>query len=375
MREEGGGGRARRTLRVLGIETSCDETAAAIVERPAKGKPRILSNILWSQAEAHAPYGGVVPEIAARAHLVHLDGIVKEALKEAGCRFSDLDGVAATAGPGLIGGLIVGAVYGKALALALALPFLAIHHLEGHAMSIRFSLDEGESLAFPHFLALLSGGHSAFLSALSPGRYRLLGQTRDDALGEVFDKTARLLGLPYPGGPAIERLARQGEASFSLPRPFFGEAHGDMSFSGLKSAARRLAEKSKKPLSDRARRDLAASFQQAAAESLAERMAAALRLHERAIAEEERKKKRRARRGEKKLARRIVAAGGVAANLVIRAELEQVSLARGYIFSAPPPALCTDNGAMIALAGAERLARFGGVSLFAPPRARWTLSA
>ena len=373
---------------VLGIESSCDDTAAAIVRRTPKGQAEILSNILHHQIEDHAPYGGVVPEIAARAHLAHLDAVIARAMKDAGCRFSDLDGIAATAGPGLIGGVIVGLVSAKTLALAHGLPLLAINHLEGHALSVGL----GERSRFPYLAILLSGGHSAFVSVLQGGRYRRLGGTLDDASGEAFDKTARLLGLPYPGGALLEELAKEGDPTrFKLPRPLEGEPHCDMSFSGLKSAVRRLIEKT--PPSHQDKRDLAASFQETIAQILAERTERALIAHEAWLAHLNApaiietaparkrflfkrsvfKRNRRVGRGEKEPTRRMIAAGGVAANSTIRTRLRMVAKGRGYLFSVPAPDLCTDNGAMIAWAGAEQLARGESDTLRFSPRAQWPL--
>src|SRR5690606_30215044 len=254
-------------IRVLGIETSCDETAASVVELGDDGRPRILSNIVLSQIAEHAAFGGVVPEIAARAHVEALDGVIRAALDEAGVGFADLDAVAATAGPGLIGGVIVGLTTGKAIALAAGKPLVAVNHLEGHALTARLT----DNIAFPYLLLLVSGGHSQFVAVEGVGRYRRLGTTIDDALGEAFDKAAKLLGLAYPGGPEIERMAAEGDAArFSLPRPLLGRAGADFSFSGLKTALR-LAAEAAAPLSERDVADLAASFQAAAADVVADR--------------------------------------------------------------------------------------------------------
>lgn len=332
-------------MRVLGLETSCDETAAAIVD----GERRILSNRVYSQIETHRPYGGVVPEIAARAHVERLDGLIAEALAEAGLTLGSLDGIAATAGPGLIGGVMVGLVTGKALAAASGRPLIAVNHLEGHALSPRLSDD----VAFPYLLLLVSGGHCQLLLVRAVGAYRRLGTTIDDAVGEAFDKTARLIGLGYPGGPAVERAARQGDPrAVNLPRPMRGRPGCDFSFAGLKTAVRRAVEAGAGP------DDIAASFQAAVADCLEERTGRALQQ----LAEED------------QTPTALVVAGGVAANAVLRERLSRLAADRGLAFVAPPPALCTDNGAMIAWAGLERLkASPDGDGLDVPARARWPL--
>jgi len=339
---------------VLGLETSCDETAAAVVRRSPEGRVEVLSSVVASQVAQHAPFGGVVPEIAARAHVETIDAIVKEAMAQAGVGYGELTGVAATAGPGLVGGVMVGLSFGKAVALARGLPLAAVNHLEGHAVSARLAAD----LPYPFLLLLVSGGHCQLLEVAGVGAHRRLGSTIDDAAGEAFDKIAKTLGLPYPGGPALERLAEGGDpVRFTLPRALLGRAGCDFSFSGLKTAAARLAE----GLSDDvARRDLAAAVQAAIATQLAERsdraMAAYVREHEgRAL--------------------RFVVAGGVAANKAVRRRLEEAAAARGFSFTAPPLAYCTDNAAMIALAGAERLAAGLADPLDAPARPRWPLDA
>ena len=334
---------------VLGIETSCDETAAAVVDSGG----RIRANAVLSQRAAHAPYGGVVPEIAARNHLAHLPGMISAALEEAGAEFGDLDGVAATAGPGLIGGVMVGLTMGKAIAAARGLPFSAVNHLEAHALSARLA---GRA-PFPFLLLLMSGGHCQFLAVLGVGRYRRYGTTIDDAVGEAFDKAARLLGLGYPGGPAVERLAAAGDpARFPLPRPLARRPGCDFSFSGLKTALRRAVETLPGAASDGDRADLAASFQAAVADIVGDRLRnAAARF-------------RRETGG-----RLLVAAGGVAANGALRRRLGRAAAELGMTLSAPPPELCTDNGAMVAWAGVERLTAGLRDSLDAPPRARWPL--
>ena len=342
---------------VLGIETSCDETAAAVVARDASGHGRILSNVVRSQWESHRPFGGVVPEIAARAHVECLDEIVAEAMAAAGCGLGDLDAVAATAGPGLIGGLIVGLTTAKAIALVHAIGLVAVNHLEAHALTVGLT----EGLAPPYLLLLVSGGHTQLLLVEDVGRYVRLGTTIDDALGEAFDKTAKLLGLGQPGGPAVEREALSGDGTrFKLPRPMQGREQPHFSFAGLKTAVRRQATELA-PLSARDVADLCASFESAVADCVADRVGRAMTMAE-------------ARTGGD-AARRLVVAGGVAANQRLRAGLAALCLARGYAFHAPPVALCGDNGAMIAWVGAERLARGLTDGLDAPARARWPLDA
>jgi N6-L-threonylcarbamoyladenine synthase len=338
---------------VLGIETSCDETAAAVVSDTCE----IRANLVLSQLAEHRPFGGVVPEIAARSHLDHLDGLVARALDEAGAGFGDLDGVAATAGPGLIGGVFVGVMTAKAIALARGLPFLAINHLEGHALSARLT----EQLAFPYLLLLISGGHCQLLAVEEVGRYRRLGGTIDDAVGEAFDKSAKLLGLPYPGGPAVEQAARTGDpARFDLPRPMIGRDSLDFSFSGLKTAVRHKAHALGLPTADpgsRAVNDLAAGFQAAVGDVLADRCRRALERFQEDYGQ----------------AGPLVVAGGVAANGYLRARLATTAAAGGARLLAPPQALCTDNAAMIAWAGLERLARGLTDPLDFAPRPRWPL--
>jgi N6-L-threonylcarbamoyladenine synthase len=344
-------------MRVLGIETSCDETAASVVALGDDGAPRILSNVVLSQIEEHAAFGGVVPEIAARAHVEALDGIIEAALDEAGVGLADLDAVAATAGPGLVGGLIVGLMTAKAIASATGKPLLALNHLEGHALTARLT----DHLSFPYLLLLVSGGHTQILEIEGVARYRRLATTIDDALGEAFDKTAKLLGLPYPGGPNVEKAAEKGDPRrFDLPRPMKGSSEPHFSFSGLKTAVRQAAEKAA-PLSAQDVADLCASFQAAVAETLEDRVGRALatfRERHPGIA-----------------APALVVAGGVAANRTVRATLERLTAAHGFSFVAPPLALCTDNAAMIAWAGIERLRAglSGEGGLQAVPRSRWPL--
>ena len=341
-----------RPLLVLGLETSCDETAAAVVRRDADGRATVLSSMVSSQVERHAPYGGVVPEIAARAHVEVVDEITLAAMREAGVGFDALDGVAATAGPGLVGGVMVGLSAAKGIALATGLPLMAVNHLEGHAVSARL----GAGAPYPFLLLLVSGGHCQLLSVDGVGAFTRLGSTIDDAAGEAFDKSAKALGLGYPGGPALERLAERGDASrFSLPVPFTGRESCDFSFSGLKTAAARLAQTA---ADEQARADLAAAVQSAIARQLADRSGKAMR---------------RYAAGHGACGRLFVVAGGVAANGEVRRLLQETAQAHGFDFLAPPLAYCTDNAAMIALAGAERLAAGLTDSLDAPARPRWTL--
>jgi N6-L-threonylcarbamoyladenine synthase len=338
---------------VLGIETSCDETAAAVVD----DQRRVHADLVLSQTTLHGPYGGVVPEIAARAHLEHLDPLIAKALADAKIGFGDLDAVAATGGPGLIGGVIVGVMTGKAIALACGRPFLGINHLEGHALSVRLS----DEVGVPYLLLLVSGGHCQLLIVEGVGRYARLGTTIDDAAGEAFDKTAKLLGLGYPGGPAIERAAHSGDpARFEFPRPLKGRPGCDFSFAGLKTAVRHAVEglaPGDQPVPPQDAADVAASFQAAVADSLIDRTANAVEIF-----------RRRQPTGTA-----LVVAGGVAANSLLRARLEQLADRAAMRFVAPPLRLCGDNAAMIAWAGIERL-KLGLVDgMDFSPRPRWPL--
>jgi N6-L-threonylcarbamoyladenine synthase len=336
---------------VLGIETSCDETAAAVVD----GERRVLGEALFSQEDRHAPFGGVVPEIAARAHVEILDRLIARVMAEARLRFDQLAGVAATAGPGLIGGLIVGLVTAKAICAVHRLPLLAINHLEGHALTARFT----DRATFPYLLLLISGGHCQLLAVLGVGGYRRLGTTLDDALGEAFDKAAKMLGLGFPGGPAVERAARAGDPDrFPLPRPLLGQPGCHFSFSGLKTALRQTIER----LGPAAHEpptlnDLCAGFQAAAGDILVDRTRRAAALFRQVHAD----------------ADTLVVAGGVAANAELRARLADLASEQELRLIVPPPALCTDNGVMIAWAGLERLALGLTDDLAAPARARWPL--
>lgn len=341
-------------ITVLGIETSCDETAAALVRRETDGQISILSEIVRSQIEEHAPYGGVVPEIAARAHADIADQVIDKAMQASGLNWSDLDAIAATSGPGLIGGVMVGMMTGKALALAAGKPFIPINHLEGHALSPRL----GGACDFPYLLLLVSGGHCQFIAVNGLADYRRLGSTIDDAAGEAFDKLAKTLGIGFPGGPAVEILARTGDPDrFKLPRPLINRPGLDMSFAGLKTAAARIVEG--ESLDEQGQADLCASFQTAIADCLAEKTKRALDVF----------------RVDRSDEIRLVVAGGVAANLTIRSSLDAVAIAAGARLIAPPLRHCTDNAAMIALAGVERYAAgllsVDGLSFSARPR--WPL--
>ncbi|MSO72769.1 MAG: tRNA (adenosine(37)-N6)-threonylcarbamoyltransferase complex transferase subunit TsaD [Rhodospirillaceae bacterium] len=336
---------------VLGIETSCDETAAAVVE----GDGRVLSHAVLSQIAEHRPYGGIVPEIAARAHLANLDRLVVRAMADAGIGFPELDGVAATAGPGLIGGVIVGLMTAKAIAAVHKIPLMAVNHLEGHALTARLT----DKVAFPYLLLLISGGHCQILAAEGVGRYRRLGTTLDDAAGEAFDKAAKMLGLGYPGGPAIARAAESGDPGrFAFPRPLKGRPGCDFSFSGLKTAVR-LAAESLPPgaFAEKDIADLAASFQAAMVDSIADRVARAAEIFCRDYPDGE----------------ALVVAGGVAANAALRARLVTTAANSHLSFIAPPPALCTDNAIMIAWAGIERMKLGLSDSLDFKARPRWPL--
>ena len=340
-------------MRVLGLETTCDETAAAIVKLKPDGSGEILADEVMSQIAAHAAYGGVVPEIAARAHVEVLDGLIVRALEKARMRATEIDGVAAAAGPGLIGGVLVGLSAAKGIAIAANKPFIAVNHLEGHALIPRI---DGR-LGFPYLLLLASGGHTQILAVEGVGEYVRLGATMDDAIGEAFDKTAKLLGLGYPGGPAVEAAAKGGDLErFALPRPMLGRPNADFSLSGLKTAVRHAAMAAA-PLTSRDVADLCASFQAAVVDTIEDRLRVALGMYR--------------QRG--KSAKALVLAGGVAANGAIRATLSRFAQQSGLPMIAPPLRLCTDNGAMIAWAGIERLRLGKTDDLATPARARWPL--
>ena len=335
---------------VLGLETSCDETAAAVVDENGK----VLAHAVLSQMDEHAVFGGIVPEVAARAHLAHLDRLIAKAMREANVGFADLAAVGATAGPGLIGGVLVGVMSAKAISAVHKIPFVAVNHLEGHALTARLT----DRVAFPFLLLLVSGGHCQLLAVEGVGRYRRLGTTVDDAAGEAFDKVAKMIGLGYPGGPAIERAARSGDPTrFAFTRPMKGKPGCDFSFSGLKTAVRVAVENLPPgPLSEQDISDLAASFQIAVTESIGDRVRRALEMF-----------------AENYEGRSLVVAGGVAANTMLRGELERRAAEAGFAFVAPPLSLCTDNAVMIAWAALERfkLGLTDGLDFQARPR--WPL--
>ena len=342
-------GRDVRPLTVLGLETSCDETAASVI-RLTGGRAEVLSSVVHSQIDDHAAYGGVVPEIAARSHVEMIAEVTRRAMAEADVGYDELDGIAATAGPGLVGGVMVGLNFGKAAALARGLPLVAVNHLEGHAVSARL----GAEVAYPFLLLLVSGGHCQLLEVRGVGDMSRIGATIDDAAGEAFDKIAKALGLGYPGGPALERLAMQGDGSkIDLPRALLGRKDCDFSFSGLKTAAFRIAQTCE---TEQDKADLADAVQNAIARQLSDRSERALAAY-----------------AETHDHRLFVVAGGVAANKTIRSTLQATAAKHGFDFLAPPMAYCTDNAAMIALAGAERLALGLTSDIDVVARPRWPL--
>jgi N6-L-threonylcarbamoyladenine synthase len=342
---------------VLGLESSCDESAVAIVRRHPEGHVDVLAERVLSQDAAHAPFGGVVPEIAARAHAEVMDTLAAETLSQAELKLEDMDAIAATSGPGLIGGVMAALMTAKGLALGSGKPLIAVNHLEGHALSPRLV----EPLAFPYLLLLVSGGHTQLLIAEAVGRYRRLGSTLDDAAGEAFDKTAKVMGLGFPGGPALERAAEAGDAErFALPHPLQGRPGFDFSFAGLKTAARQIWDGLNAP-NEQDAADLAAAMQARIAASLAERTSFAMDHFAEAYPEAD--------------APVLVVAGGVASNRTIRRALDEAASAKGFRLLAPPIKWCTDNAAMIALAGAERFILGETDPLDAPARARWPLDA
>ena len=343
-------------MRVLGIETTCDETAVAVVaDRLGGDGGDILSNEVLSQIAEHAAYGGVVPEIAARAHIDVLERLIVRALANASSELKDIDAVAAAAGPGLIGGVLVGLTAGKALALALGKPFVAVNHLEAHALTARLT----DPLEFPYLALLVSGGHTQLVAVKGVGDYRRLGSTVDDAAGEAFDKVAKMLGLPYPGGPQIEKLAQEGDANrFELPRPMLGRGNADFSLSGLKTAARQEILKLGEP-TEKDVKDMAASFQAAIVDVVVDRVRAGLKLFTESDGRPH----------------GLVIGGGVGANAAIRRALTRLCAESGVRFVSPPADLCADNGAIIAWAGMERLKRGLTDPLDFAPRARWPLDA
>lgn len=345
------------TLTLLGIESSCDDTSAALVRQSGGCAPEILSNVVYGQTELHAAFGGVVPEIAARAHAEKLDLAVEEALKQAGLGLADLDAIAVTAGPGLIGGVISGVMCAKGLSAGLGIPLVGVNHLVGHALTPRLT----DQIAFPYLMLLVSGGHCQFLIAHGPEKFTRLGGTIDDAPGEAFDKTARLLGLPQPGGPSVEASAVSGDPKrFAFPRPLLDRPGCDLSFSGLKTAllrARDAIVAEKGGLTEQDRADLCASFQAAVADVLAKKTARALALY----------------LEENPETPTLAVAGGVAANKSIRGTLETVCRDHDVAFTAPPQALCTDNAAMIAYAGLERFKAGHRDDMSLTARPRWPL--
>lgn len=348
-------GEMEKPLKILGIETSCDETAAAIVTRDGNGQPEILSNVVLSQIDEHSEFGGVVPEIAARAHLSAMDHIVRKALAEAAISLDDLDGIGVTCGPGLVGGLIVGMMTAKAMSAAKDIPFLGINHLEGHALTARLT----DAVEYPYLLLLVSGGHTQILCVKGLGEYERWATTIDDAVGEAFDKTAKLLGLGFPGGPNVELSARDGDAfRFRLPKPLQGQDTLNMSFSGLKTAVRQQAQEYA-PLSSKDVSDLCASMQRVIAEVLTDRCARAMDRFESGI--------------ESSDPNTLVVAGGVAANSLVREMLNDVCGARNWRLIAPPLKLCTDNAAMIAWAALERFERGEKSDFDLAARSRWPL--
>ena len=334
---------------VLGIETSCDETAAAIVNSDRK----ILSESIYSQIKTHEKYLGVVPELAARSHIDHCDKVIKDVINKANLSIKQIDAIAATAGPGLLGGLLVGLTTAKAMSLASKKPFIAINHLDGHALTPRLT----HKLEFPYLLLLISGGHSMFLSVEGPGQYKLLGQSIDDALGEAFDKTGRLLGLGYPGGPEIEKIAVNGDhLRFTFPQPLKGRNNCDFSFSGLKTSVRQMAEKLS-PLTYKDKEDIAASFQYTICKIIEERLKNAIKAY---LAYHPN-------------ARILATAGGVASNTMIRKTLQNIAHKNDFNLLIPAPRLCTDNGAMIAWAGIEHQLLGHESNYLFDVRARWPL--
>lgn len=339
-------------MNILGIETSCDETAAAVVCDANVAAERVLSNVVFSQISEHIEYGGVVPELAARAHLHYIRPTVERALAEANMTLNDIDGIAVTSGPGLIGGVLVGVMVAKAMAMAHNKPFLGINHLEGHALTVRLTHD----VPYPYLLLLVSGGHCQFVAVEGLGRYRVLGRTLDDAAGEAFDKVAKMMDIGYPGGPALERLALTGDSErFALPRPLIGRKDCNFSFSGLKTSVRTTLQKGEIH-TKQDKSDLAASFQKVVGDHIVDRMKYALSLIDENF-------------------KHVVVAGGVAANKYLRGRLADAVENKRRVFLAPPLTLCTDNAAMIAWAGLERFKAGHLSKLNISPKPRWPLES
>ncbi len=347
-------------MKILGIESSCDDTAAAVVTANRK----IVSNVVWSQIKEHMPYGGVVPEIAARAHMQVIETVIEQALYEAECDLEEIDLIAATGGPGLIGGVMVAVMVAKSISLVTGKPFIAVNHLAGHALTVRLT----DNIDFPYLLLLISGGHCQWLVVNGANEYQLLGATLDDALGEAFDKTAKMLGLGYPGGPQIEQMAKCGDENrFTLPRPLSGDSSCNFSFSGLKTAVRLLIEQQRdaqNKISDKDKNDICASFQKAAADCITSRCKNAIKIYELLNSNKD----------GAAIKKQLVVAGGVAANRYIKDRLEKVADNHGYSLVIPPAKLCTDNAAMIAWAGYEHYCLGVLSDLAFEPRARWPLS-
>ncbi len=341
---------------ILGIESSCDETAASVLTHGEDGEPVVLSSIIASQDDEHRPFGGVVPEIAARAHVKKIDHVIDQAVRDSGLTYQDMDAIAATSGPGLIGGVISGLLSAKGLAMALGKPLIAINHLEGHALSPRLAAP----CPFPYLLLLVSGGHTQLLAVRGLGQYERLGSTVDDAAGEAFDKTAKVMALGFPGGPAVEKLAAKGDPkAIKLPRPYAKTKHANFSFAGLKTAVARAFEASDK--SDTAKADIAASFQRAVCDVLIDRTANAMKLF--------------LEKTDETGPHRFVVAGGVAANKAIRQSLEDLCETHNFTLTAPPMKFCTDNAAMIALAGLEHYIQGNFADLDVAARPRWPLDS
>ncbi len=337
---------------ILGIESSCDETAASIISENDQGNPIVLSNIISSQVDVHKEFGGVVPELAARSHIEKIDWIVKKAIDESGININEIDAVASTAGPGLIVCLSVGLSFGKAFASSINKPFIAVNHLEGHALSPKLN----SKLNYPYLLLLISGGHSQYLSVKNLGKYKRLGTTIDDAIGEAFDKTAKLLGIEFPGGPQIEVLAKKGNSNkYNLPKPIFNKGGCNLSFAGLKTAVLKITKEIK---TNQEKFDLAASFQKTIIEILYKKTKIAFKEFEKQI-----------KSGEKK----FVVAGGVAANKKIRNMLKKLCKEENYEPIFPPIELCGDNAAMIAMVGLEKFKLKKFDKLDYPAKPRWPL--